>query len=353
MYPYIFLFLFVSFFYFFDKRFIQNDFIYWLIFLYVLFFSGFRYGVGVDYAAYSDIFFSLSSGFDLDPSVDKLEPMTGFIVRAVNYFGFGEQYFFLLYSFITLFGVFFFIRKFSPDRRVSIFVFICVGIYFFATFNIIRQWLAISFFLMSLVSILSNRYLVSLLFLICMIASHYTSILLLLVYPFLFIRFSFFGALVGLILLFFVAYIAQFFIAGTVYAIYLDNQFLSADLNVIFLLLYVASMLFFLLYFGYFNKRVYIGRELLILLNMCLMSISIVVGMIAVDASSTLMMRVNTYFQVQIIILFSYLFISLKGRLIYYYGKLAFFILIGSYYFYTLLVNGAKYSLTPYSLRFL
>jgi len=351
MYPYVFLYLVVAFFFVVDRRFIENPFVFWGVFMFVVLFSGLRLDVGVDYKNYTEIFSVLKGGVG-EVDAERVEPLTHFFVRIVDLLGFGDQYVFFIFSFITLLGVFQFIRLFSLDRRVSIFVFVCVGIFFFATLNGMRQWLAISFFLMSLNPVLKRNYFTALFFLGCMIASHYTSVLLLFIYPFLFFRFSIFHVLLGFLLAYVMGYSMPYLLAGSVYSIYFNKEFLQQGISMKLLFLYVASMLFFLFYFGYFKKKVCMGREILVLLNMCLASVVVIVVMSAINASPTLMMRLNTYFQIQLIILFSYFFVSLRGRWIYYHIKMAFFILIGTYYFYTLFFNGARYSLTPYALRF-
>lgn len=103
--------------------------------------AGLRYNNGVDYASYKEIYENPSELYELKE--------TGFIqlVDLMNRIGLSYQVFVFLFSFVTVWLAFKFIRYYSPYPFLSLLIYFSIGNYYFSTFNAIRQGLAIVIFL--------------------------------------------------------------------------------------------------------------------------------------------------------------------------------------------------------------
>ena len=137
-------------------------------------FEGLRFKIGVDFDSYWDTFNDIKSG-----SVELFEPINIFIVKTTALFGFGNQLIFLIYSLIILCGVFYFVKKVSSSKELSIFIFLTIGIFYLSTFNEVRQWAAISMMLVAIVHLINKKYLVMLLFIVLACLFHVSAIILL------------------------------------------------------------------------------------------------------------------------------------------------------------------------------
>lgn len=108
-----------------------------ILFLVFFVFSGFRYGVGWDYFNYAN---TLKEG---GYGIERME----FIIRQLDYFcinhGF-TQFFFVATSFITILFCFLMFAKESENPTVSIFVFLCIPLFFLNSLITIRYTMAVS-----------------------------------------------------------------------------------------------------------------------------------------------------------------------------------------------------------------
>lgn len=111
-------------------------------FLILFLFSGLRYGVGMDYESYFNLY---ESSLELNEEIQEI----GF--RYLFYFlrqiSFPFECVILFFSYVTIKLVFLFVRKNSPFFLFSILIFFSVGQFYFNTFNAIRQTLALYLFL--------------------------------------------------------------------------------------------------------------------------------------------------------------------------------------------------------------
>lgn len=140
--------------------------------------------VGVDTNSYNSIYISSSYVRWNEIFNYYLEPGYMFINKFISAFG-GEYRAVLLFNaFVTMFGVYFFIKKCSWNRLLSIFIFVGIG-YFNSTMNIMRQYLAVAIILIAYANLVNNKKSKNYIFLV-LVASciHKSSIILL---PFLFI----------------------------------------------------------------------------------------------------------------------------------------------------------------------
>lgn len=104
--------------------------------VFLIFISGFRFMVGIDYENYMN-------GYN---SPDKIlyEPIWYVVTYFLNYFGFSHQSFFLLTSFIIVSCTFYAARKFDISITIFVmFMFVITNLYI-ESMNLVRQYVAIS-----------------------------------------------------------------------------------------------------------------------------------------------------------------------------------------------------------------
>lgn len=106
--------------------------------------AGFRYEVGVDYLSYKYQYYDViaKTGWSIN-----FEPGFQLLVKANNYLGFSYQMVFLVVSFATCILYYDFIYNNSTEFELSTIMFMCLGPYYFSSFNTIRESLAIALFL--------------------------------------------------------------------------------------------------------------------------------------------------------------------------------------------------------------
>lgn len=119
---------------------------YCIIFLSLLLVGGLRYDVGIDYlGTYVNVYYLMLQGYE-DPRFDIIPTL---IMNIVIFLDLHYQVFFLISEFIILYFTFQSIKEQAKDRQLGLFIFIC-GTLYFASFNIIRQSIAMVLFYYSL-----------------------------------------------------------------------------------------------------------------------------------------------------------------------------------------------------------
>ena len=116
-------------------------------------FSGFRYYVGRDYQNYIWLHERI-----IQLGFSDCEVGHYLVVRLVDFIGGTAQLVFLFYATITVLFISKFINDNSESIELSWVLFICLGPFYLATMNTMRQWLAISLFLYSTKFIQKRRF---------------------------------------------------------------------------------------------------------------------------------------------------------------------------------------------------
>lgn len=121
----------------------------WAVIPYIsmAFVGGFRNGAGVDFASYQRQFFDIAvnRGWSVN-----FEPGFRLLVNVIYDLGLSYQVMFLLIQCATCYFYFRFIEDNSIDFELSTVLFLCLGPFYFSSYNAIRQALAMSVFLYSL-----------------------------------------------------------------------------------------------------------------------------------------------------------------------------------------------------------
>lgn len=120
-------------------------------FIILALFAGFRYGVGIDYFAYINIY-----NWGVNGAYITKEPFFKYIIIFCELLGGNAQMMILILALITNIFVYKSIIKTSPNVIVSFLLFFSIISFYLFSFNAIRQWAACSLFLFSL-SFLSRK----------------------------------------------------------------------------------------------------------------------------------------------------------------------------------------------------
>lgn len=147
----------------------------------MLLISGLRYEVGTDYREYVNIFTNIinSDGWGV---IGKIEPIFVIISKSIGIISSNPQWMFFITSLFIIYFIFKSVLKDVELYELAIFLFIAFGFYT-SSFNIVRQWMAISIILYGYVFL---RYKNKKKFFCCLLVGvlcHYSAIIVLLVYP--------------------------------------------------------------------------------------------------------------------------------------------------------------------------
>lgn len=319
---------------------------YLLIVFFILYiFSAIRFDVGVDFMAYYE---SLNN-FKYGTSSFQFEPMNMLIINLINYFEFNYQIFLLIYSFLSLVGIYYFINKLSKYKKLSIFIFFTIGIYYFSTFNLLRQSVAVSLLLIGVVKLIEGKdkqFFVLLFF----ASSFHLSSIIGIVYYFFRIRLSIFNYLLIIIILGGLSELFLYLITFTKYVVYLEHLRFSEQPNPGIFLLFIIFSLFIPIFLGYFRKNKFLELKEVVLVNMNLFSLLIILIGYKMGIDFSMIMRLNIYFQYQLIILIPIVIYSFQNKYFRFILNYSLLVFCTYYYFSMLFINGMDYKLIPYKL---
>ncbi|MCS3279224.1 EpsG family protein [Bacteroides fragilis] len=122
-------------------------------------FSGFRYYVGVDYVNYVKI-------YNLEEGYGSRELGFNLILDFLRYIGASYQFMFFIMAVVMQILVYNIIKRYNYSVWISVFIYYCISPFYIATFNGMRQYLAIAVFIVALKYIEQKKYL-SISFLFC------------------------------------------------------------------------------------------------------------------------------------------------------------------------------------------
>lgn len=314
------------------------------LFILLALFSGLRDNVGVDFNSYYNLFYDIKQNNEV-----YFEYLNIFLVKFIFYIGGNSQLIFLIYAIITTLFFIKYIKNFSSNYYLSIIIFISFGMFYFATFNQMRQYLALVIFLYALKYIYKQDFLKYSLLILLTTFIHLSSVVLLPLYFFLNKKFSIKKYLV----IFFIYILSLNFIVMlielTPYAFYLNTS--MYDRHGSKTLLYV--FLFFNLSVILLKKRIInkfsFGN---IFINMSFVSTLLMLSTFLSSLPSMPFIRINNYFMPYLIIVVALFYTTIKSQ--YIKGIYLFSVTIVSliYFIYTIEVNGYRYNLVPYNFNF-
>lgn len=172
------------------NRFRTNSLFVVLLFFLLFILSSYR-TVGTDVPAYKTYFDSINF-YSLDYSL--YEKGYFLLNKIVRLFTDNFQYVLIFSSIITLFPIFFTIKKYSINPALSIFYFVSLYFYF-NSFNLIRQYIVVSWLFFSIRFIIEKKLLPFLLIVLCASFFHITALFFIPFYWIVRLRFSSFSYL--------------------------------------------------------------------------------------------------------------------------------------------------------------
>ncbi|HBT85780.1 MAG TPA: hypothetical protein DEB12_07730 [Porphyromonadaceae bacterium] len=147
-----------------------------LLIIFVVYFSGFREGLGQDYEGYYQ---NLINGSYLD--ISNHEPLLSLIANLIYYTNLSPHFFFLFCSLVT--NLLFFKSFYRYQNTfIIIFIYLTGTIFFFNTFNLVRQMFAASIFMFSTKYIENKNFFKYLFCIVIASTMHISSLFLLPVY---------------------------------------------------------------------------------------------------------------------------------------------------------------------------
>jgi hypothetical protein len=160
--------------------------------------AGFRYQVGTDFLSYKVYFDRISDLSYADRGVEVGYYILNKIAYLINT---NSTTIFLMTSFITLLLIFRTIHKYSSRIELSLFLFISMYFYF-SSFNIVRQYLAVAIVFYSIKYLLNQEFKKYLCCILLATTFHTTAIFVLVFYKFFRKNFTIVHYLIGMILSF-------------------------------------------------------------------------------------------------------------------------------------------------------
>lgn len=125
----------------------KQHYLYLIALLILIFFGGFRYDVGQDYKTYEQIFQFVETS-----SVEYGYMSLCLYLRML---GFGPQIMFLFSILVSLYLIYKAVQYYNPQQIAFVFFIFLFGGYYAESFNAVRQYIAIAFF------IYATRYIIS------------------------------------------------------------------------------------------------------------------------------------------------------------------------------------------------
>lgn len=151
--------------------------IYFLIFLILFFVSGFRSElVGVDGEAYKLLFDEGFKFLSTDEILQKVEPLWYLVNVFISRNNLGYQTVVLMSSFLTIYPVYFICKKESVYPSLSIFLYVTLYYYLFP-FSLMRQFIAISFFMLGVYYSVKENRKYQVLFFVTAVMFHFSALL--------------------------------------------------------------------------------------------------------------------------------------------------------------------------------
>ena len=302
--------------------------------------SGFRYQVGTDYNTYVNIIQSLPSGQSV-----HTEPGFNILIHIINYIGGSYQLVFLIFAFLTVLFFVNFIINNSKFPMLSIFIFFTLPVFYLASLNQIRQFLAVSLFAFSLKFIFYNKYIKYFISIIIASTIHTSAILMLPLYFILKRQITILGYLglsfIYILILQFYEIIINVLGFSPLYLRTVGEKASTDPLAYFLLIIFIIFCAF---------KR-YLTSQEHYFLNLLFLAILISFTPLILDIKTSYIIRMSSFFTIAVIVLIPNFIKKLEDLNIRHLYLLSFTSISSLYFFYTLIINGTEYNLIPYNFN--
>lgn len=314
-----------------------------IIFIILGLISGVRYEVGVDYNNYISLFNNEEGYITREFGFDK------FIILIKNIGG-DYQMLFMITSMLMTYFVYKSILELDHNKWMSSLVYFCVSTFYLASFNGIRQYLAVAIFYCLLRYVKDRKlYYYFTCLLVTAVTFHVSVIFLLPMYFLLNKKLSISHKFLILIATVFVINFLGLIILYSPYAFYLTSNAIVEHTHVLVYIFFIISFIV-----GMFWNKLKIQKYGTILENLnylCFLSLFLVI-MPGSDVISRMLLRMNTYFLFAYVFIIPYVLnsiIDIKFRALSIYIVV---ILLVTLLMKSIIIDGEVYKLVPYHSNF-
>ena len=328
------------------RKFTKIKEIIYIVVLFLILFSGLRYGVGVDFYSYYEHFQDI-----LHNNSISIEPGIVLISKVAYFLNLNIQAVFFILSAITIFFFMKYIEFFTKNYLISWIIFISYGTYFLGSLNLVKQYVAISIFAFSIKYIYMKKPFKYIFFITIASLFHYSAIILFPMY-FLNIRFKFKYYIIVVMIFYLIIHYLTFFIMMTKYSIYLNPSWahtMNNNRNMMMVYLFIFLNILMLLFSYKITKKI---NYAYIFINMSFISLLLMFAAILIDyLPNMFFFRINDYFMIAYIIIPT-LFLYDSNKNIRIIMNLVIIIFMYTYFFITLYFKGEEYHLIPYIFNY-
>lgn len=323
---------------------LRNDkniasYIFWATVICLSLLGGFRWGVGNDFYRYLDHY---------DEVYDRefREPLYRLTLTAAHRLG-NFRYFLFLSSLIINYGFLLFIREFSRSPFLGYLLYFSLGVFYFGSWNLIRQYISISIFLINIVHYNRDNRLIRWFFLTLISAGFHLTGLVSLIIPMAFSWKKWYIYIVSGIIAVILINNIENIIQLTPYWIYLDNRWeysMNNSRNVILIYSYIFSLV---LAFVYVLKAKNLLPKALVSHFLIVSGLLVFLGNF-LGLPNTFFYRINNYFLPVLLVVISSIKMSNLGLQLMFRATM---IVISLFYLvYLILIKGPTIGLFPYSI---
>ena len=313
-----------------------------IIMLVLIVFAGFRFEVGVDFNSYVRIFERKRWSTTNEPGFMLLVDIFGYLKAK-------PQFVFLALAIIMQFLVYKIISKFSVNYWLSILIYLTIAPLYLATFNGIRQFLAVALFI-SMINLIEKKRFIF--FLICTVFGalffHLSIVIIIPVYFILQMNFTINNKLLIIISVIIGSFFINYLIGLTFYGDYLTHvRKTPISIGTYIFFVFSMSLIIFESKLGDFkHKKLFLGINFLSFLTLLLVILQDKGIMIQ------MFMRLNSYFFFIYILLIPVLISQFKDQGLKVLLMFFLFVILLSYYLRTIIMKGEGYMLVPYKFNF-
>jgi len=313
-----------------------------IIFL-LIFLSGFRYRVGVDYDSYLETFSKI-----IYDKINLFEPVNSIIARATFFLTGNIHLIFFVYSSITIILIYGYISKYSEFKGLSILIFLSMGIFYLSTYNGIRQWLAIAFVTKSIEKSNELKKKGSLIYAVLAFLTHYSAIIVVLI-PFIKKRFKLYELIIISILLLIFGKVVFIILEYTPYSIYVKSLIFGKKFSIVSIVVLIVVNSIPIVITKYFKNSTPISTTEVMIINMGLFSTATLLLGFYLKIDSLSIMRMNSYWQIQLVLVIPLIINIIREKHIRLIVYQIVFSTMAIMYLNTIMKNGELYMLVPYS----
>lgn len=268
------------------------------------------------------------------------------LLNITKYISGEQQLIFLFFAIVSNILIYKYIFENSKYRELSIFIYTCLGTFYFSSFNGIRQFCAIALFSYSLKFVKKrnrNKY-----FIIIILGAflfHYTLFLMLPFYYLLNINIQKKYMLFILILELLLYRSILLLVSLSIYSTYLSKTFSTKP--GIFLYVYILFSVILLI----FNNKE--TEEKKLFFNMIFYSMCVILLMLIDNSfAAQLVLRINSYFFIIIIVLIPNIIKEIKNRYIRNIIIVSLYMFLFVYFIRSVYITGYSYKIFPYHINF-